>query len=254
MNIADLRRCAAKGMTIAETAAFMGYGYQYASLVARRHGIKFDRPAKQGVAGKKGAAHPKCKADPARIRELAAEGLSQSTIADFLGVSRERIRQICDRDGIETVSGKADWDRREKLAQFSGAKMSAKEAAVLAGYAAGSASDVFRRAGITPPMRETNIDRYRECAEAGMTLTETARHFGVSVQQVWNEAKRCGFVFAARHRKDGPRKFWTEEECRQLLSLANAGEPPRALAQRFGVSAGAISMKVSALRRKAVVA
>lgn len=254
MNIADLRRCAAKGMTIAETAASMGYDYSYTSVVARRHGIKFDRPVKQGVPMKKGAAHPKCKADPARIRELAAEGLSQSTIADFLGVSRERIRQICDRDGIETISGKVDLDRREKLAQFSGTKMSAKEAAVLAGYAVGSASGVFRRAGIAPPKRETNIDRYRECAEAGMTLTETARQFGRTIQQVWNEAKRGGVVFTARHRKDGPRKSWTEEECRQLLILASAGEPPRALAERFGVSAGAIGMKVSVLRQKAVSA
>ena len=254
MNIAELRRCAANSMTLAETAAFMGYGYQYVSLVARCHGIKFDRPAKQGVAVKKGAANPQCKADPARVRELAAEGLSQSTIADILGVSRERIRQICDRDGIETVSGKADWDRREKLAQFSGTKMSAKEAAVRAGYAAGSASDVFRRAGITPPKRETNIDRYRECAEAGMTLTETARHLGHSVQTVRNEAKRCGIVFTARHRRKVDRKTWTGNDCRLLLDLADAGEPPRALAERFGVSAGAIGMKGWALRQKAVSA
>jgi len=254
MNIAELRRCAANSMTLAETAAFMGYGYQYVSLVARCHGIKFDRPAKQGVAVKKGAANPQCKADPARVRELAAEGLSRSTIADILGVSRERIRQICDRDGIETVSGKADWDRREKLAQFSGTKMSAKEAAVRAGYAAGSASDVFRRAGITPPKRETNIDRYRECAEAGMTLTETARHLGHSVQTVRNEAKRCGIVFTARHRRKVDRKTWTGNDCRLLLDLADAGEPPRALAERFGVSAGAIGMKVWALRQKAVSA
>lgn len=254
MNIADLRRCAAKGMTIAETAASMGYDYSYTSVVAHRHGIKFDRPVKHGVAGKRGSANPNCKADPDRIRELAADGLSQSTIADILGVSRARIRQICNRDGIETLPGGPDWDRREKLAQFSGTKMSAKEAAVLAGYAPGSASDVFRRAGITPPKRETNVERYRECAEAGMTLTETARHLGHSVQAVWNEAKRCGFVFTARHRKDGPRKSWTEEECRQLLILASAGEPPRALAERFGVSAGAIGMKVSVLRQKAVSA
>ena len=254
MNIADLRRCAAKGMTIAETAAFMGYGYQYVSLVARQNGIKFDRPVKFGAAKPRGADDPRCKADPARIRELAAEGLSQSTIADFLGVSRERIRQICDRDGIETVSGKADWDRREKLAQFSGAKMSAKEAAALAGYAPGSASDVFRRAGITPPTRETNAERYRECAEAGMTLTETARHLGHSVQTVWNEAKRCGIVFTARHRRKVDRKTWTGNDCRLLLDLADSGEPPRALAERFGVSAGAIGMKVWALRQKAVSA
>lgn len=254
MNIADLRRCAAKGMTLAETAASMGYNYNYTSVITHRHGIKFDRPVKQGVPMKKGAAHPKCKADPARIRELAAEGLSQSTIADFLGVSRERIRQICDRDEIETISGRADWDRREKLTQFAGAKMSAKEAAVRAGYAAGSASDVFRRAGITPPKRETNAERYRECAEAGMTLTETARHLGHSVQTVWNEAKRCGIVFTARHRRKVDRKTWTGNDCRLLLDLADAGEPPRALADRFGVSAGAIGMKVWALRQKAVSA
>lgn len=254
MNIIALRRYAASGMTLAETAAFMGRGYKYTALVASRHGIKFDRPVKHCVAGKKGAENPRCKADPARIRELAAEGLSQSTIADILGVSRERIRQICDRDGIETVSGNPDWDRRENLAQLSESKMSAREAAVLAGYAIGSASRVFRRAGIAPPKRETNIDRYRECAEAGMTLTETARHCGASVTQVWNEARRCGVVFTARHKRKVDRKQWTEDERRLLLDLANAGEPARALAERFGVSAGAIYMMVSTLRRKAVAA
>lgn len=254
MNIADLRRYAAKGMTLAETAALMGYSYQRTSLVARQHGIRFDRPVKHGTAQKTGAANPRCKADPARVRDLAADGLSQSTIADILGVSRERIRQICDRDGIETLSGKVAWDRRDKLFHLSTSKMSAREAAVLAGYAAVSAPAVFRRAGLVPPKRETNADRYRECAAAGMTLTETARHFGHSVQMVWNESKRCGVVFTARHKRKSDRKFWTDDECRILLDLADAGEPTRALADQFGVSAGAIVIKVSALRRKAVAA
>lgn len=253
MNIADLRRHAANGMTLAETAAFMGYTYQHTSLVARQHGIRFDRPVKHGTAQKTGTANPLCKADPARVRELAAEGFSRSTIADILGVSRERIRKICERDGIETVSGLIDWDRRDRLAQLSGAKMSAGKAAVMAGYAAGSAG-VFRRAGIEPPKRETNADRYRKCAEAGMTLTETARHFGHSVRAVWGESKRCGVVFTARYKRKSDRKFWTDDECRILLDLADAGEPTRALEDRFGVSAGAIAQKVSALRRKAVSA
>lgn len=113
MNIIALRRYAASGMTLAETAAFMGRGYKYTALVASRHGIKFDRPVKHCVAGKKGAENPRCKVD---------------------------------------------------------------------------------------------------------------------------------------------RKQWTEDERRLLLDLANAGEPARALAERFGVSAGAIYMMVSTLRRKAVAA
>lgn len=45
-----------------------------------------------------------------RVAELAEQGYSQATIAGMIGVTRERVRQICKRDGIETLSGDVDWD------------------------------------------------------------------------------------------------------------------------------------------------
>lgn len=138
------------------------------------------------------------KADPDRVRELARQGHSQSMIATILDVSRERIRQICERDKIKTLSGRMKYDGIDKLKALAGTSMTAESAAKLAGYSTGN---VFRQHGLIPPKRRTNIDRYRECAEAGMTLTETAAHCGKSVQNVFNECKRTGVMFTTKFRR-----------------------------------------------------
>lgn len=241
MNLAPWQECADAGMTAQQAADFLGRSLS-AARQASMNGVKFARQRNSNL-------RRFVKADPARIRELASEGHSQSTIASILGVSRERIRQICDRDGIETLPGLIDWDRRDKLDQFVGAKITAKEAARLAGYTNGAAT--FRMAGLEPPRKETNIDRYRECAEAGMTLAETSRKFGAPISQVWKECKRGGVVFTARHRRKVERKFWSDDENRLLLSLSDAGQTNASLAKRFGVSATAIGTRVYELRRKA---
>lgn len=189
------------------------------------------------------------KADPDRVRQLAAEGHSQSTIALIVGVSRERIRQICDRDGIETVSGKVDWDRREKLAEFVGKNITAKDAAKAVGYSSGAAA--FRSNGLPPPRREAWHDRYRGCAEVGMTLSETARKFGHSVQRVWIECKRAGVTFTARERaasKNGHNIKWTDEMRAELVRRRDAGETLAAMAREYGVSHGAIWQQVAKVK------
>jgi DNA-binding CsgD family transcriptional regulator len=146
------------------------------------------------------------KADPARVADLAAEGYSQSTIATMLGVSRERIRQICSRDGIVTLPGNRNYDREAKLLAIvqSGARMTAKEAAIAAGYSGTSTSSIFPRLGVAPPRPVIWADRYRECAEAGMTLTETARQFGKPRSEVWNECRRKGITFSVKYRRSRP--------------------------------------------------
>ena len=180
------------------------------------------------------------KADPQRIRALAAAGYSQSTIGLMLGVSRERIRQICNRDGIKTLSGLVDWDRREKLCALADQKITAREAAIRAGYAPGSATNAFRAAGIAPPKAETWPDRYLECAEVGMTLSETARHFGHSVQRVWTECHRAGVTFAARHRVKSDRRKWTEAERAEIRARIAAGETLKEIGASYGKAPGAI--------------
>ncbi len=66
-----------------------------------------------------------------RIRALAAEGMSQTVIADHIGVSRERIRQICTREGIETMSGRVDWDALDAVLAAADAGMTLQQTCAL---------------------------------------------------------------------------------------------------------------------------
>ena len=90
------------------------------------------------------------KADPAEIARLAAEGHSQSVIADMIGVSRERIRQICNRDGIETLSGRRDWDFRDRLPDLIARGLTVMEIARETGRQPASVRVVLRSEGLAP--------------------------------------------------------------------------------------------------------
>lgn len=187
----------------------------------------------------------------ALIRELADQGYSQATIAVMIGRTRERIRQICNREGIETLSGNVDWDRREKLADIIAAAgpdgISQREAATAAGFKSGSATHVFRSAGLSPRKR-TMADRYRECADAGMTLSETARHFGKRVSDVWNEAHRAkpAIVFVGAR---GPLRIVGTEKHAELLNRYETGEPAKSLAGAFGVTLAGVYMALSRAKK-----
>lgn len=66
--------------------------------------------------------------------------------------------------------------------------------------------------------KRVGVERYLECAAAGMTRQQTADHLGVCIQSVWQMAKRHGIQFvsaqklyAARHpevRMAALRKAW----------------------------------------------
>lgn len=137
------------------------------------------------------------KADPAVIRALAAEGHSQSTIASLIGVSRERIRQICNREAIATEPGNIDADLSDKMRQCAARGLTIQQAAAELGRHVSSLYVKARREGIKFAEPEFRWHEVRAAAEEGLTMTECARRMGWSPQTVYNEAKRHGIVFHA---------------------------------------------------------
>lgn len=140
------------------------------------------------------------KADPARIRELAAEGLSQSTIASILGVSRERIRQICVRDGIETMPGGRDHDLSDRMRDCAARGLTAQQAADELGRTVAGIYGKAKAEGITFAAPTFRWHEIRDAAAEGLTITECARRMGWTPQQVWSQAKQHGVVFHATKR------------------------------------------------------
>ena len=142
------------------------------------------------------------KAPPEVVMLLAAEGKSKAQISSILGVSHERIRQICIRHGIETLSGRINHDAREVLVKFSGRDdISVKDAARAAGLSEWGARRAYSSMGICPPKMKTNGEELRELAEAGLTLSEAARCLGCSPQNAWDKAKRLGIKFHVKYRR-----------------------------------------------------
>lgn len=187
------------------------------------------------------------KAPPERIRELAAEGYSQSMIATLLGVTREAIRKRCDRHHIVCQSGKYDLDKVERLRALAGEKMTASEAVRLAGYADGYAGTVFKVHGIKPPRKEFLADKCRKCADDGMTLSETARHLGRSTAAIWNTCNVAGITFTARGKPKRNRIFWTDEQRAELLARNLKGETLAEIGAEFGLTSGAIGNQIAKL-------
>lgn len=137
------------------------------------------------------------KADPAMIRALASEGHSQSAIADILGVTRERIRQICNRDGIETLPGGIDYDLSDRMRDCAAKGMTIQEAAAALNRHAGNIFAKAKREGIEFAKPKFRWHEIRDAAAEGLTITECARRMGWKTSHVWNEAKRNGIVFHA---------------------------------------------------------
>ena len=140
------------------------------------------------------------KADPAMIRALASEGHSKSAIADILGVSSERIRQICNRDGIETLPGGIDYDLSDRMRECAAKGMTIQEAAAALKRHVGDIAGKAKREGIEFAKPKFRWHEIRDAAAEGLTITECARRMGWKTAHVWNEAKRNGIVFHATKR------------------------------------------------------
>lgn len=167
------------------------------------------------------------KADPAVIRALAAEDHSQSTIASLLGVSRERIRQICNREAIATEPGNIDADLSDKMRQCAARGMTLQEAAEELGRRSGSLYRKAKREGITFPEPKYRWHEIRDAAAEGLTIIQCARRMGWSPHNVWAEAKRHDIVFHATRKS--PRQSavkgvsWNENSQRWLANIRRDG-------------------------------
>lgn len=93
---------------------------------------------------------PKNEAQIALIRELAAQGHSQTTIGLMIGRSRERIRQICDREGIETLCGLIYHDRDDRILALIAEGLSYTEIGLQIGVPAGTVQQSAKRLGVKP--------------------------------------------------------------------------------------------------------
>lgn len=140
------------------------------------------------------------KAHPEMIRALAKEGHSQAVIAIMLGVSRERIRQICNRDGIETLPGGIDYDLSDRMVACAERGLTIQQAAAELGRHVTTLYQKAGREGIKFAEPEFRWHEIRAAAAEGLTMTECARRMGWPLQAVWNEARRHGIIFHATKR------------------------------------------------------
>ena len=165
-----------------------------------------------------------------RIRALAAEGLSQTVIADHMGVSRERIRQICIREGIETMSGRVDWDALDAVLAAADAGMTLRQTCAHTGLPHSHVRSLSRRRSIKFREPDRKWHKLRDLASQGLSLSQCAREMGVTPQHVWSEAKRKGIVFAANEPRQ---KVRIEIDGVQYASRSKAarahGVTPRAI-------------------------
>lgn len=168
------------------------------------------------------------KADPDRIRELAAEGLSQSTIASILGVSRERIRQICARDCIDTVPGGRDYDLSDRMRDCAARGLTIQQAADELGRTVAGIYGKAKAEGITFAAPAYRWHEIRDAAAEGLTITQCARRMGYTAQHVWREARRNGIVFHATRK--APRQSavkgvsWIEAKQRWRAHIVRGGK------------------------------
>lgn len=188
-----IRRAAEADMSYGEAAVAIGISRQYLSVRAKRIGVTL-----RDGRGPASHAHLRSHDRIARIRDLAAQGLSQSTIATQEGISRERVRQICNREGIDTVPGGTDWDMRDRIAEMARDGLCASEIARRLGRNCSNVRYAAKSAGIALPRYtkpSPTADRIRQLAAAGMNTREAAEAMGWKRASVIAYAWRLGIKF-----------------------------------------------------------
>lgn len=175
-----IRRAAEAGMSYGEAADAIGIAPQYVSVRAKSIGVTL-RDGRGSISH----AHRRNHDRIARIRDLAAQGLSQSTIAIQEGISRERVRQICNRERIDTVPGGPDWDMRDRIAELARDGLCASEIARRLGRDPSVVSAAAKSMGLPLPRFEKPApvtDRIRQLAASGLTMRETLDVFAEGVK------------------------------------------------------------------------
>ena len=173
------------------------------------------------------------KAPPELVRALAAEGYSQTTAAIMLGVTRERIRQIANRDGIEFLSGKKDWGARDQIAALHAEGLTDREIAERMGREPATIWLMREDIGLPRNVRRTKRDELCDLLSQGLTLSEAARQLGWRTQNAWEVAKRRGITDYAG--KQGPKRAPDE-----YRACAEKGMTKKEAARHLGVSLRAV--------------
>lgn len=139
-----------------------------------------------------------------KVRELAAEGLSDKKIAERTGLSRPAVRSYRAAAGILRCPAKSPRTRAETVAMVAelfGAGLKRAEVAEALGISPGTVREYKRFAGLTrrrPTMsedggRETAI----ELARQGVAVSEIAARLGRSPCTVWNVLREAGVRMAS---------------------------------------------------------
>lgn len=188
--------CAAAGMTAKQAAKHRGTARSSAYKYARRSGLTFASGHEFGDYHRK--------VNPAEVQRLADEGYSQIVAASILGVRPERICQIAKGDGIEFMSGRMDYDTRERVAELHGRGMTDTEIASEIGCYRQIAVNFRIRLGlpvIKPPKRSKHEAAVRDMAARGMTVGEVAAALGIAASNVSNLKAKFNIPFHAGARR-----------------------------------------------------
>lgn len=187
-----IRRAAESGMSYGEAAGAIGANPAYLSVRAKHLGVKLRDRRGVPMRGRKNVERI------ARIRELAAQGLSQSTIAAQEGISRERVRQFCNREGIDTISGRQDLDLRDRIAELASEGLTTTEIAHRLERKPSAVSAAAKSIGISLPRPEKPspvAEQIRQMAADGMTRREAAEALGRNYASVAAYAWQLGIRF-----------------------------------------------------------
>jgi DNA-binding CsgD family transcriptional regulator len=138
---------------------------------------------------------------------LAAEGKSQSEIAQALGISRQAVHQAASRYGIEIKNGRAaaDTTHDAEVIRLAEAGKTAMEIASVLGINSGKVRIILGRHSLKankPAPKSKYADALRGLAASGASLADAARALGVHQPAAHKMSVKLGIKFAdGRKRK-----------------------------------------------------
>lgn len=141
--------------------------------------------------------------DHDEVLRLIREGFSQSEVGRRVGITRERVRQICAVHGVISVPGTVNHDLRDAI--YENPSYTAKEFAAKFDVSESAVYFNARAIGVklAQPSRPTpTTDRIRELAAKGLTVGEVAQALGIAQSSVSFSKRRYGIEF----KRDGRRK------------------------------------------------
>lgn len=155
--------CADAGMTRQETAKSIGLSYQTICFIAKDEAISFNR-----------GGRPRDHEREADMLARFHSGETLQSIGDHFGITRERVRQIVERNGAVPRYQQARIRRDQIVAAMRGEWLTSKELADRFGIDPASVLSIARDAGIKLPVRtreeEQDLAAFAERVKAGESI------------------------------------------------------------------------------------